>query len=463
MQSTAARHAARVLADLGVTDLADRAALPAEAPHPDDDWAASGAQWLTGEATSPPRPIAAPVAACARGAVLALERLSPAVAALGLDGPALLGERAALAGLQRRGRTTAGGSGRLLRTRDGWLAVQLPRPDDLAALPAWLEAAPPHGGDVFAWLAAELATREAAWLEERARWLGLAVASLPSRGAAPDDAAGPDAGSTWMRRLSGAGAARPTRPAGRRMRVLDLSSLWAGPLCASLLGCAGADVAKVEHPRRPDGARGGPARFFDLMHAGKSSVALDATSPRDRAQLLALIEAADVVVESARPRALAQLGIDADACVAAHPGLTWISITGYGRGGPAHDPLAFGDRIAFGDDAAVAGGLVAEDEHGLPVFCADAVADPLTGLHAALCALAGARSGGGLFDVSLAGVARMVATTPRAEASLATPAPVRPPRARATAQAARPIGADTRAVCERWCRLAPHPGPARTC
>ena len=55
-----------------------------------------------------------------------------------VDGPALLGERAAIAGLTRRGAVSCGGSTRLLRAADGWLAVALPRPDDLDLLPAWI-------------------------------------------------------------------------------------------------------------------------------------------------------------------------------------------------------------------------------------------------------------------------------------------------------------------------------------
>jgi crotonobetainyl-CoA:carnitine CoA-transferase CaiB-like acyl-CoA transferase len=102
---------------------------------------------------------------------------------------------------------------------------------------------------------------------------------------------------------------------------------------------------------------------------------------------------ADVVIESSRPRALAQLGIDAPAVVAARPGTTWVSITGYGRSSP---------RVAFGDDAAVAAGLVAYDREGAPVFCADAVADPITGLHAAVAALTSrARGGGHLAEVAM--------------------------------------------------------------
>jgi crotonobetainyl-CoA:carnitine CoA-transferase CaiB-like acyl-CoA transferase len=74
-----------------------------------------------------------------------------------------------------------------------------------------------------------------------------------------------------------------------------------------------------------------------------------------------------------------------------------VSITGYGREGNA------ADLVAFGDDAAVAGGLVAADGAGGPVFCADAVADPLTGLYAAAAALA--VEGGALVSVPMAGVA----------------------------------------------------------
>ena len=81
----------------------------------------------------------------------------------------------------------------------------------------------------------------------------------------------------------------------------------------------------------------------------------------------------------------------------ARTGLTWVSITGYGREGSA------AELVAFGDDAAVAGGLVAADGAGGPVFCADAVADPLTGLYAAAAALA--VEGGALVSVPMVGVA----------------------------------------------------------
>jgi crotonobetainyl-CoA:carnitine CoA-transferase CaiB-like acyl-CoA transferase len=242
--------------------------------------------------------------------------------------------------------------------------------------------------------------------------------------------------------------------------VVDLSALWAGPLATHLLALAGARVIKVESGRRPDGARRGNAAFFDLLNGGKESVALDLTGAGGRAALRRLLGRADIVVESARPRALAQLGIDAATLVAERPGLTWVGITGYGRSGRA------AGWIGFGDDAAVAAGLAtatgANDGGDTPLFCADAIADPLTGLHAAVAALGAWRSGGGLL-LSLA--LRDVAAHAIAFGPPATPPTVRAvraavggaeweviaggehqaviaPRARAP-RPARPLGADT--------------------
>ena len=91
--------------------------------------------------------------------------------------------------------------------------------------------------------------------------------------------------------------------------------------------------------------------------------------------MAALVAAADIVIEASRPRALARFGLDADA--AAADGTTWVSITAYGRAA---------DRVGFGDDVAAGSGLVAVDAGGHPLFCGDAIADPLTGLTAAVLA-----------------------------------------------------------------------------
>jgi crotonobetainyl-CoA:carnitine CoA-transferase CaiB-like acyl-CoA transferase len=89
--------------------------------------------------------------------------------------------------------------------------------------------------------------------------------------------------------------------------------------------------------------------------------------------------------------------------VGARPGRVWLSLTGYGREKPG------ADWIAFGDDAAVAGGLTGRDDAGDPVFCADAVADPVTGLIGAAAVLRSLAGGGGhLIDLALAGAAAAV-------------------------------------------------------
>jgi len=358
-------------------------------------------------------------------------------------GAALLGERAALLGLGRRGRSSPGGSCRLLPTIEGFVALTLARPDDLTLLPAWLEREVDPGADAWDVVARALRARSSREWVNRGRLLGLPVAEavVPSRAPEPGVRVHP--------------IGVPRARALDRPLVVDLSSLWAGPLCTHLLGLGGARVLKVESTARPDGARRGPQAFFDLLNAGKASVALDFRSPRDRTRLARLMERADVVVEASRPRALRQLGIDAEAILAERPGLVWASITGYGRDLPG------GDWTAFGDDAAVAAGLaMAAGTVDDPVFCADAVADPLAGLYAALETWRALERGGGcLLDVSMARVARDAfgdGPAPGARVLAEHDAwfvscegsrePVAAPRARRPAGRAHPLGADTEAV-----------------
>jgi hypothetical protein len=381
----------------------------------DDAWAASGAMWLTGPAGG--APLSAP-----EGIVAAIRRIGISI---GVDALDLLGERAALAGSSRRGATSCSGATRLLTTAGGEVvAVTLARPDDVVMLPAWLGVEPrsPVINDA-AWdaVASMVSTRWATDLVERAIELGLAV----SRAGETTDAS-PVVASRF-------GAVPPPS---RAPLVVDLSSLWAGPLATRLLLGTGARVVKVESRSRPDGARFGASRFFDLMHAGKESVALDFGSAYGREQLAGLLRVADVVVEASRPRALEQLGIDACTFVATGPRV-WCSITGHGRDRPGRN------RTGFGDDTAAAGGLVADGGDG-PCFVADAIADPLTGVVAAEAVLDALRSGTRtLLDVALARVAAHVARA-------AAEAPWRPGDG---ASARRPVAPD---ACGRAPRLGEH-------
>ena len=155
--------------------------------------------------------------------------------------------------------------------------------------------------------------------------------------------------------------------------VVDLSSMWAGPLCSWYLMRCGAKVVKIESINRPDGTRKGSAVFHRRLNGGKDVVSLDFNNSEDIDQLRSLIRRADIVIEGSRPRALEQLGVDAMEEVAR--GAIWCSVTGYGRASEPH-------RVGFGDDAAAGANLLA-DVDGSLWFIGDAIADPITGASAA--------------------------------------------------------------------------------
>ncbi|MBK3565137.1 CoA transferase [Streptomyces sp. MBT62] len=310
-----------------------------------------------------------------------------------VDLPSALFLRAQLAGLERPGRISANGSCHLLRAADGWTAVNLARPDDLAAVPALL-ALLGSPGEPRSRLDAAVRRVAAAEAAEAAQLLGMAAA-VP--GSVTPDARPAVRAEQWGERRVRAMA---------DLRIVDFSALWAGPLCARLLGLAGARVVKVESATRPDGARLGSPAFYRWLHDGHDNVVVDFTP----GALDELVAEADIVIEASRPRALRRLGLRAEEFLAARPGRVWVGITGYGREN---------DRIAFGDDAAVAGGLTGLDPNGDPVFLGDALADPVTGVFAAHAAARSLASGGGeLLCVSMAACAATLAETHT---------PVRPP------------------------------------
>lgn len=399
-------------------------------------WAECGALFLTGAADGPPLADMARVALWCDALAEQLKRISSRIGIpVDIDGAALLGERAAVAGLVRQGATSCGGASRLLAAADGWIAVSLARPTDVDLLDAWLgcslgaDEAVPVADQTWGLVAEIIGTRPARELVDQAVLLGLACSIL---GSAP--ASTTMVHSHWF---------EPTpRPKSRLedLLVVDLSALWAGPLCANLLGLAGARIVKVESTARPDGARFGPPEFYDLLHAGHHSVALDFAAKAGRDRLLALLQRADVVIETSRPRALDALGVPFEKLHSAGWRGVWISITGYGREQP--------QRVGFGDDAAVAGGLVGR-HHDVPVFCADAVADPLTGLLAAAATLHALDLGVcGQFDLSLARTAAHLSADVRQHpvSSLSRGTIAAVPRARSVIAPASAFGADTDTV-----------------
>ncbi|ORV64099.1 acyl-CoA transferase [Mycobacterium gastri] len=366
-------------------------------------WGSSGLAYLTGLPGGPPDFSRANV----------LSRAETVTA----DAATLLTGRAGLLGLTRRGRVSAGGATRLLAAADGWLAITLSRPDDVAAVPALLQV-DRLPEDPWPAIQRWAATSCVSTILERTQLLDIPAAALGEATVAPPR----------IRRVGPRAAVRG--PAG--LLVADLSSMWAGPLCGRLLARAGATVVKIESPRRPDGTRAGDRSFFDWINGEKLSYCLDFDVQAD--ELRQLLTIADIVIEGSRPAALARRRLGPDH-IAPRPGRIWLRVTGYG------DQLG---RPAFGDDAAVAGGLVGSATDG-PVFCGDAIADPLAGIEASQAITESlGRGGGDLIDVSLASVAASYAALPLTASASAYPAspPSPPPPCRAAAE----LGADNDAV-----------------
>jgi hypothetical protein len=279
---------------------------------------------------------------------------------------------------------------RLVKAADGWIALNLAREDDRSLVPALF------GGKVGAdcWSAVIRGARGRTWrrLVADARLLGLPLSAV-----AEVKAKSPDA---LLHRL----AAGRRSSLQRRLNVVDCSALWAGPLCGAVLSQFGAAVTKVESMRRPDAVRIASPSLFSRLNGRKAQLVLDFTCPRDLARLRQMISVADVLITSARPRAFEQLGLSAATLFRANPRLVWVAITGYGW-------MSDGaDRVAFGDDAAAAGGLLRWSPCGSPRFIGDALSDPITGLAAAAGALKAIKRGGGiLVDAALTKTAAGVA------------------------------------------------------
>jgi hypothetical protein len=266
-----------------------------------------------------------------------------------------------------------------VRAKDDWLAVSLARDSDFDLVPAWLCCEP--SGDPWKTIGEQAVLHDCANLVERAILLGLPVARV--------------AETVWtsfeMPRLALGQACKPVT----QLTVVDLSSLWAGPLCGAVLAALGASVIKIESVSRPDPTHRTIPEFDLRLNGKKRLLSLDFADADDLAQLFELIAASNVVISSARPRAFENLGLSPGAVFARNPGLIWVAITGYGWGEPG--------RVAFGDDAAAAGGLVRWTRVGAPHFLGDALSDPLSGLVASAETLRSLATGGGeLIDVAMA-------------------------------------------------------------
>ncbi|MGQ4419544.1 CaiB/BaiF CoA transferase family protein [Streptomyces sp. SAS_269] len=177
------------------------------------------------------------------------------------------------------------------------------------------------------------------------------------------------------------------------LRVLDLATLFAGPMAATLLGDFGAEVIKVEHPGRPDPSRGhGPAKhgvglWWKVLGRNKRTITLDLSRPGGRATLLRLAATADVVIENFRPGTLEKWDLGWPELSAANPRLVLARVTAFGQFGP------YAHRPGFGTLAEAMSGFAAltgepDAPPTLPPFgLADSVA-ALATAYAVLTALA---------------------------------------------------------------------------
>ncbi|MEV6926712.1 CoA transferase [Dactylosporangium sp. NPDC051485] len=175
--------------------------------------------------------------------------------------------------------------------------------------------------------------------------------------------------------------------------VADFSRVLAGPMASMMLADLGATVVKVERPGSGDDTRtwgppyvGTMSTYYSSVNRNKRSVTLDLDDPADLDLARRLVARADVFLENFRPGRLAAFGLDADTLLAAHPGLVYCSITGFGSGAGA-------DRAGYDFVAQAVGGLmsITGAPGGEPTKVGVAIVDVITGLHATIAILAALR------------------------------------------------------------------------
>ncbi|WP_327175197.1 CoA transferase [Streptomyces sp. NBC_01335] len=186
----------------------------------------------------------------------------------------------------------------------------------------------------------------------------------------------------------------PTHTPLSGLRVLDLATLFAGPLAATMLGDFGAEVIKVEHPRKPDPSRGhGPAKdgvglWWKLLGRNKRNLTLDLSSPGGREVLLRLAAETDVIIENFRPGTLERWGLGWEELEAVNPRLVLTRVTAFGQFGP------YSHRPGFGTLAEAMSGFasITGEPEGPPTLPPFGLADSIAALataYAVMAALAG--------------------------------------------------------------------------
>ncbi|MEE6137466.1 CoA transferase [Mycobacterium sp. 050128] len=214
------------------------------------------------------------------------------------------------------------------------------------------------------------------------------------------------------------------------LRVLDLTTFWAGAYLTCYLGAFGADVVKVESIQRPDGHRYSGAFAYEGddwyerspiwqgTNLNKRDLTLDLTSRRGLEIARRLAAAADVVVENFSPRVVENFGLDYDALTALNPDVIMIRMPGYGLAGPWRDYVGW--ALNFEQTAGMSAITGYPDG---PPCNPQGPADPIVGVHAAVALLAAlehrSRTGAGqLIEVAQIEVAAAVTAEPVIEYSM---------------------------------------------
>ncbi|WP_424531023.1 CaiB/BaiF CoA transferase family protein [Sphaerisporangium viridialbum] len=174
------------------------------------------------------------------------------------------------------------------------------------------------------------------------------------------------------------------------VRVLDLATLFAGPMAAMLLGDFGAEVVKVEHPAKPDPSRGhGPGGlWWKMLGRNKRAMTLNLSTAEGQDLLLALVRDADVVIENFRPGTLERWNLSYDRLREANPRLVLARVTGFGQFGP------YAKRPGFGTLAEAMSGFAAMtgEPDGPPTLPPFGLADGICALATAYAVMAALRA-----------------------------------------------------------------------
>ena len=190
------------------------------------------------------------------------------------------------------------------------------------------------------------------------------------------------------------------------LRVVDISTVLAGPNCARYLADFGADVIKVERPDTGDSLRGmawrdprdGEGLWWKLVNRNKRNIALDLKNEEDLALLRKLLDDAHVLIENFRPGTLERLGLAPEELLKRNPKLVIVRVSGFGQDGP------YASRPGFASIAESMAGLaaVSGDPNGPPMLPAIALTDETTGIAAAFATMVALHSGvGQVVDINL--------------------------------------------------------------